>query len=100
MTKNKKNTMIKIFEILKMYEKMNINNENKKYTLLKHDFNDHVIDFIDDVESSHNSIYIFFENELQILKTYIDKHFANDFIQHFLSLNETFILFVQKKMIF
>ena len=96
-TKNKENEIVKILKYLKYYKQLNIKNEIKTFKFFDYGFNDYVINFIDEIELSHNFIYSLFENELKVLKIYIDKHFVNNFIKYSQSLIETFILFVQKK---
>ena len=75
---------------------MNIENEKKIYILLEHDFTNHVIDFINDAQSLYNFIYFLFEKELKVFKAYIDKHLIIDFIKHFQSFVDAFVLFVSK----
>ena len=43
---------------------MNIENEKKTYTLFKHDFTNHVIDFINSTQSSYDFIYFLFEKKV------------------------------------
>ena len=94
--KNKINMMIFMSKCLKHYKKLNIENENKIYTLIKHDFENYIIDFIENVEFLHDSIYFLFEKKFKIFKTYIDKHLVIDFIKYSQSFVETSILFVSK----
>ena len=96
-TKNKNDEIAKISKCLKYYEQLDIKNKIKAFELFDYDLNDYAINLIDETESSHNSIYSFFENELKILKAYIDKHLANGFIKYLQLSAETFILFVRKK---
>ena len=96
-TKNKNDEVVKISECLKYYEQLDIKNKIKAFELFDYDFNDHVIDLIDEIELSHNFIYSLFENELKVFKVYIDKHLANDFIRYSQSLTKALILFVRKK---
>ena len=96
-TKNKNDEIAKILKCLKYYEQLNIENKVKTFEFFNYDFNNHVIDLIDEVKLLYNFIYSLFENELKVLKIYIDKHFANDFIKYSQLLTETLILFVQKK---
>ena len=49
-----------MFECFKKNMNLNINDESKTNKLFEHDFNDYVIDFIDDVKSLHESICIYF----------------------------------------
>ena len=75
---------------------MNIENEKKIYILFEHDFTNHIIDFINNAQLSYNFIYFLFEKELKVFKTYIDKHLIIDFIKHFQSFVDAFVLFVSK----
>ena len=93
---NKKNVIIFISKCLKYYENMNIENEKKIYILFEHDFTNHVIDFINDAHSSYNFIYFLLEKKFKMFKTYIDKHLIIDFIKHFQSFVDAFVLFVSK----
>ena len=71
--------------------------ENLTYELSKHKFSDHVIDFKKKAQSLYNFIYFLSKSKLKILKTYIKKHFANNFIRSFKSSIDASILFVKKK---
>ena len=75
---------------------MNIENKKKIYTLFEHNFTNHVIDFINDAQSSYDFIYFLFEKELKMFKAYIDKHLIIDFIKHFQSLVDASVLFASK----
>ena len=75
---------------------MSIESEKKTYILFEHDFTNHVIDFINDAQPSYNFIYFLFEEELKVLKAYIDKHLIIDFIKHFQSLVDASVLFASK----
>ena len=75
---------------------MNIENEKKIYILFEHDFTNHIIDFINNAQSSYNFIYFLFEKKLKMLKAYIDKHLIIDFIKHFQSLVDALVLFASK----
>ena len=93
---NIENVIAFISKCLKYYENINIESEKKVYTLSEYDFTNHVIDLINDAHSSYDSIYFLFEEELKMLKTYIDKHLTIDFIKHFQSFVDAFVLFVSK----
>ena len=95
--KNKNDEITKILKCLKYYEQLNIKNKIKAFELFDHDFDNYTINFIDEVELLHDSIYSLFENELKVLKIYIDKHLANDFIKYSQLLVKALILFVRKK---
>ena len=95
--KNKSNIKVNIFEVLKKF--VNLTNENKVYELFDHDSNDHVIDLKSNKKSFYDSIYSLSKDEFAILRTYLNKHFKNDFIRFFIFFVETFILFVKKKTI-
>ena len=84
-----------ISDCLKQFEK--IIDENKTYELSNHEFDYHVIDLKSNKKSSYDFIYSLFENELTILKVYLNKHLKNDFIKSFTSSIEISILFVKKK---
>ena len=75
---------------------MNIENKKKIYTLFEHNFTNHVIDFINDAQSSYDFIYFLFEKELKMFKAYIDKHLIIDFIKHFQSFVDASVLFASK----
>ena len=96
-TKNKNNEIAKISKCLKYYEQLDIKNEIKAFEFFNYNFNDYVINLINEVESSHNFIYSLFENELKVFKVYIDKHLVNNFIKYSQLLIKTFILFIRKK---
>ena len=96
-TKNKNDEIIKISKCLKYYEQLNIKNKVKTFELFDYNLNNYTIDFIDKIELLYNFIYSLFENEFKVLKIYIDKHLANNFIKYLQLLIETFILFVRKK---
>ena len=97
-TKNKNDKITKILKCLKYYEQLNIKNKIKIFKFLNYDFNNYTINFINKAELLHNFIYSLFENELKILKIYINKHLANNFIKYLQLLIKAFILFVQKKI--
>ena len=93
--KNKTNITIIIFNCLKEFEK--IFDENKIYELSNHEFNDYAIDLKLNKKLFYDFIYSLFENELTILRVYLNKHLKNDFIKSFIFLIEISILFVKKK---
>ena len=93
--KDKSNITITIFDCLKKFEK--IIDENKIYELSNHEFDDHAIDLKLNKKSSYDFIYSLFENELTILRIYLNKHLKNDFIKSFTFSIEISILFVKKK---
>ena len=64
--------------------------------MFEHDFTNHVIDFINDAQSSYDFIYFLFEEELKVFKAYIDKHLIIEFIKHFQSLVDALVLFASK----
>ena len=96
-TKNKNDKIVKILKCLKYYEQLDIKDEIKIFEFFDYNFDDYTINLIDEVESLYGFIYLFFENELKVLKVYIDKHLVNDFIKYLQLLVEAFILFVRKK---
>ena len=95
--KNKSDKIAKILKCLKYYEQLNIKNKVKTFELFDYNFNNYIINLINEIELLYNFIYLFFENELKVLKIYINKHLANNFIKYSQLSIETFILFVQKK---
>ena len=96
-TKNKNDKITKILKCLKYYEQLNIKNEIKTFEFFNYDFNNYVINLINEVELLHNFIYSLFENEFKVFKVYIDKYLVNNFIKYSQLLTETLILFVRKK---
>ena len=91
----KSNITIIIFECLKKF--VEINNEKKIYELSNHESDDHAIDLKKSKKSSYDFIYSLFENELTILRVYLDKHLKNEFIRFSFFSVEASILFVKKK---
>lgn len=75
----------------------NLFDSKKAYKLPKHGSTDHAIDLKNDKTLSHDPIYSLSKSELKILKEYIDKHLANDFIRYSKSPVDAPILFVKKK---
>ena len=93
--KEKSNIKIIMLEILKKF--VEITKKKKVYELSNHEFDDHSIDLKSNKKSLYEFIYSLFENELTILRIYLDKHLKNDFIRFFIFFVETSILFVKKK---
>ena len=93
--KEKSNIKITMFEILKKF--VEISKENKIYELSNHEFDDHSINLKSNKKSLYDLIYFLFEDQITILRIYLDKHLKNDFIRSFTSLVEISILFVKKK---
>ena len=71
--------------------------DEKTYQLPKHGSTDHVIDLKKDKTPSYDFIYFLFEEELKVLKQYIDRHLVIEFIRSFIFSADAFILFVKKK---
>ena len=84
-----------IFECFKEFE--NLNNEDETYKLLEHEFMNHVIELKKNKSPFYDFIYFLSENELKILRKYLNKHLKNNFIQFFQSFVEALMLFVKKK---
>ena len=61
-----------------------------------HEDHDHAIDLVDDKQPPYGPIYSLSENELSILRAYIDKNLANGFIRPSKSPAGAPILFVSK----
>ena len=78
-------------------EHSDIFDDEKAYQLSKHGSADHVIDLKKGKTSSYGSIYSFFEEELKVLRQYIDRHLVIGFIRFFIFSVGAFILFVKKK---
>ena len=76
--KNDKKQKIKISKEWQHIEKFF--KKDLTYELSKHKFNDYVIDFEKKTQFLYNFIYSFSKLKLKILKTYIEKHFVNNFI--------------------
>ena len=64
--------------------------------LPSHEPANHIIDFIDEKQSSYDSIYSLNEVELNTLRDYIEINLTNDFIRSSTSSTGSFILFVKK----
>ena len=84
-------------ECLEHYKKLGIGDESKAFELPEHGSDDHAIDLIDGAEPPHGPIYSLSEDELKVLKAYIDKHLANGFIRYSQSPAGAPILFSRKK---
>ena len=82
-------------EILKEF--VEISEEDKAYELPDHEPDDHPIDLKPNKKPPYDPIYSLSEDELTVLRTYLDKHLKNDFIRPSTSPAETPILFVKKK---
>ena len=81
-----------------LIEYANVFNKNEINELSPHkEFFDHFIDLLLEKNSSFESIYNLSENELKMLKDYINKNFANEFIARFKFSIETSILFIKKR---
>ena len=93
--KKKSNIKIIISKILKKFAK--ISNEKKIYELSIHEFDDHAINLKSNKKSFYESIYSLFENELTVLRIYLNKHLKNDFIKSSIFATKVSILFVKKK---
>ena len=93
--KEKSNIKIIMSEILKKF--VEITEKKKIYELSNHEFDDHSIDLKSSKKSFYEFIYSLSEDELIVLKIYLDKHLKNDFIRFFTFFVETSILFVKKK---
>ena len=91
----KSNIKIIMLEILKKF--VEITEKKKVYELSNHEFDDHSINLKSNKKSLYEFIYSLFEDELTVLRVYLDKHLKNDFIRFFISFVETSILFVKKK---
>ena len=81
-TKNKNDEIAKISKCLKYYEQLDIKNKIKAFEFFDYNFNNYAINFINEIELLHNFIYLLFEDELKILKIYINKYLANNFIKY------------------
>ena len=91
----KSDIKIIILEILKKFAE--ITDEKKIYELFVHEFNDHSINLKSNKKSLYDFIYFLSEDELTILRVYLNKHLKNDFIKSFIFAIEISILFVKKK---
>ena len=68
----------------------------KDWPTFLHKDHDHAIDLVDDKQPPYGPIYSLSENELSILRAYIDKNLANGFIRPSKSPADAPILFVPK----
>ena len=81
-----------------LIEYADVFSENEINELSSHrEFFDHVIDLFFEKNSFFESIYNLSENELKMLKDYINKNFVNEFIVRSKFSTETLILFIKKK---
>ena len=87
--------MRRLFEFLKSYEDC-FDFKNAK-TFFEHEDEDHVIDLILGAESSYESLYIFFETELDVLKNYLLKNLILSRIRKFTSRASASMFFAFKK---
>ena len=93
--KDKPDIKIIIPEVLKEFA--DLANEDKTYELSDHGSDDHAINLKLDKKSPYGFIYSLSENELKVLRAYLDKHLKNEFIRLFTFSVGAFILFVKKK---
>ena len=91
----KSNITINISNVLNNF--LDIIDEKKIYVLSNYEFDDYAINLKSNKKFPYDFIYFLFENELTILKIYLNKHLKNDFIKLFIFSIETSILFVKKK---
>lgn len=90
-----KKTKVKFFFELKNY--IDVFNESEIKELSSHrNFLNHFVDFLLRKNSFFESIYNLFENELTVLKAYIDKNLVNKFIVRFKFSADTSILSIKK----
>jgi len=78
---------------LKEYEDVFLIESADKLSL--HEDHDHAIEIT--AESSYESLYNLLNTELMILRQYLNTVLAKEWIKHFISLTDTFILFILKK---
>ena len=71
--------------------------DEKAYQLPEHDSTDHAIDLKKGKTPSYGPIYFLSEKELKVLRQYIDKHLATEFIRPSTFSAGASILFVKKK---
>ena len=86
---------LKILFDLKNYIDVFSESEINEFSSHRESF-DHFIDFVFEKNSSFDPIYNLSKNELKVLKDYIDKNFANEFIVCFKFSANAFILFIKK----
>ena len=87
--------MRKLFELLKSYENCFDFKNAKIFFEYKNE--DHVIDLMSDAKSSYESLYTFFEIELDVLKDYLLKNLILNRIREFTNRASALMLFVFKK---
>jgi hypothetical protein len=80
----------------KYWEFEDVFSEEEANQLMDHFLIHHTID-IGDVTFSHKLIYKLSENELKILKEYLNKNLKREYIQYFINPIEAPILFILKK---
>ena len=82
-------------EVLKEFA--DLADEDKAYELPDHGPDDHAIDLEPGKKPPYGPIYSLSEDELKVLRAYLDKHLKNGFIRPFTSSAGAPILFVKKK---
>ena len=87
--------MRRLFESLKNYKNY-FNFKNAKI-LFEHENENHVIDLIFDAKSLYESLYIFSEIELDVLKNYLLKNLILNCIREFTNYVNVLMFFVFKK---
>ena len=85
----------KLFELLKNYE--NCFDFKNAETFFEHENENHVIDLMFGAELSYESLYIFFEIELDVLRDYLLKNLILNCIREFISCASASMFFVFKK---
>ena len=85
----------RLFESLKSYEDC-FDSKNAK-TLFEHENKDHVIDLMLDAKPSYESLYIFSEIELNVLRNYLLKNLILNRIREFTNRVSVSMLFILKK---
>ena len=75
---------------------LNVFSQNKTDTLLSHQSQNHVINFIFEAEPKHNPLYFIITNELKILKKWLNENLQKEFI-HFSTFFISFsVIFIYK----
>ena len=87
--------MRRLFELLKSYKNC-FNLKNAKI-LFEHENEDHVINLMSDAKPLYESLYIFSETELDVLRNYLLKNLILNRIREFTSRASALMLFVFKK---
>ena len=87
----------RLLEFLKSYE--NCFDFKNAETFLEHENKNHIINLIFDAKSSYESLYILFETELDVLRSYLLKNLILNRIRKFTSRASASMLFVFKKTI-